>query len=54
MASEAKSAFLAERQRIYTPQIETYRQAAAKLYPNVQNISAKLVFVAVDKSVDCC
>jgi ATP-dependent exoDNAse (exonuclease V) beta subunit len=48
---EAGSDFLAERTRIYAPQIEAYKHAAAKLYPNVQSISAKLVFVSADEVV---
>ena len=49
LEGEAESEFLAERQRIYAPQIEAYCQAAGRLYPHVRSISAKLVFASVDK-----
>jgi len=42
---------LEERAKIYVPQLEAYRQAAAKLYPSVQNISAKLVFASLNENV---
>jgi len=48
---ESASEFLAKRTEIYTPQLQAYHQAIAKLYPNIQNISAKLVFVSLDTVV---
>ncbi|MDR0326725.1 MAG: UvrD-helicase domain-containing protein [Planctomycetaceae bacterium] len=47
--SESTSDFLEERKKIYAPQMEAYRQAAQKLYPNVQQITAKLVFASINK-----
>ena len=43
---------LEERAKGYAPQMEAYCQAARKLYPDVQNISAKLVFASLNKVVD--
>ena len=52
MAGESESDFLAERQKIYAPQMGAYRRAVEKLYPNVRNIATKLVFVSADKVVN--
>jgi len=52
MAGESPSDFLVERTRIYVPQLEAYRQGAAQLYPTVQDISAKLVFVSLNEVVN--
>jgi ATP-dependent exoDNAse (exonuclease V) beta subunit len=52
MDEESNADFLAERTRIYTPQLEAYRQGAAKLYPNARDIVAKLVFVSLNEIVD--
>jgi ATP-dependent exoDNAse (exonuclease V) beta subunit len=49
--NEPVSDFLAERERIYKPQLEAYYQAAAKLYPSVRNISMKLVFTSINRVV---
>jgi len=48
---ETESEFLTERSRVYAPQIETYRQAVQKMYPNVRSISTKLVFCSLNKIV---
>ena len=49
---ESESAFLSERVRIYEPQLTAYCQAAMTMYPDVRDISAKLVFVSLDKIVE--
>ena len=48
---ESVSEFLLERQQNYAPQMAAYRQAAEKLYPNVRDITTKIVFTAVNKVV---
>ena len=50
-SGETEAEFLEERARIYAPQMEAYRLAAAKLYPNVSNITAKLVFTSLNRVV---
>jgi ATP-dependent exoDNAse (exonuclease V) beta subunit len=52
MSGESEAEFLAGRKRIYSPQLAAYRQAAAVLYPNVQDITAKLVFVSLGRTVN--
>ena len=46
MAGESLADFFAERNRVYAPQLEAYRVGAARLYPNVRNISTRLLFVS--------
>ena len=48
MEGETESDFLASRTEEYTPQIDAYRQAVIKMYPNV-DISAKIVYTSVDR-----
>ena len=43
---------LEERVKVYAPQMEAYLQAVRKLYPDVQDISAKLVFTSLNRVVD--
>jgi ATP-dependent exoDNAse (exonuclease V) beta subunit len=46
---ETEMEFLADRQKVYTPQMHAYRQAVEKLYPNVREIVTKLVFTSVNR-----
>jgi len=43
--------FLSERKEIYRPQMEAYKQAAAKMFPSAESITAKLVFTSVNDVV---
>jgi ATP-dependent exoDNAse (exonuclease V) beta subunit len=52
LEGELESEFLMERRRIYAPQLEAYRQATAKLYPQVRNVSVKIVFTSVNRVID--
>ena len=49
--NETEAEFLAERKRVYAPQMETYRQAIRKMYPNGQYISTQIVFTSINKVV---
>ena len=49
--SESDEDFLAERKRIYVPQMEAYRRAIQAMYPNVGSISAAIVFVSMNEVV---